>query len=85
MRRIRSLGPAAKLLVALAVGGAGFGIATAVQASIPDANGVIHGCYQKVNGQLRAIDTDVGQACTPGEKSLTWNQIGPTGLRARFD
>ena len=34
-----------RLLLGLAVGGAVFGVASAVQASIPDANGVIHGCY----------------------------------------
>jgi hypothetical protein len=46
----------ARLLVALAVGGALFGIAAAVQASIPDPAGVIHGCYKTNKGDLRVID-----------------------------
>ena len=45
MLRFRSLSRPWRLVVGLAVGGAVFGIATAVQASIPDASGVIHGCY----------------------------------------
>jgi collagen triple helix repeat protein len=67
-----------RMLIALAVGGAVFGVAAAVQADIPDS-GVIHACYQKVNGQLRVIDTDQGQTCRPSENALSWNQTGPTG------
>ena len=44
MKRLAMLGRGSRILLALAVGGAVFGIASAVQASIPDANGVIHGC-----------------------------------------
>ena len=50
-------------MLALSVGGAVFRIATAVQASIPDASGVIHGCYNISQahgsplGDLRVIDT----------------------------
>jgi hypothetical protein len=40
---------------------------------------VIHGCYQKVNGQLRVIDTDKGQACNSSEKALDWSQTGGAG------
>jgi hypothetical protein len=47
-------------------------------ADIPDVGG-IHGCYKKVNGQLRVIDTDAGQACHPSEDPLSWNQTGATG------
>ena len=54
MYRLRELGRGRRLLVALAVGGAVFGIATAVQASIPDASGVIHGCYAKAGNPARA-------------------------------
>jgi hypothetical protein len=50
-------------------------------ASIPDGAGVIHGCYQKVNGQLRVIDTDKGQICNPSENPLNWNQTGPQGAQ----
>jgi hypothetical protein len=56
-----------------------FGVATAVQAAIPDAQGVIHGCYQKNVGTLRVIDRSKGGACNPSESSLNWNQTGPTG------
>jgi hypothetical protein len=63
-----------RLLVALAVGGAAFGIASAVQASIPDSNGIVHACYNASNangyptGALRAIDTaKVNGHCAQGE------------------
>jgi hypothetical protein len=78
MHRLRRLSRGGRVLVALAVAGGIFGIATAVQADIPDG-GVIHGCYQKVNGQLRVIDTSQGGACRPSENALSWNQTGPTG------
>jgi len=86
MSRLRRLSRAGRLLVALAVGGAVFGIATAVQASIPDANGVIHGCYNtslahgSPLGALRVIDTaKVNGNCASWEAPLNWNQTGPTG------
>jgi hypothetical protein len=79
MHRFRTLGRGGKVLVALGVAAALFGVATAVQASIPDSSGVIHGCYQKINGQLRVIDTDKGQACLASELALSWSQTGPTG------
>jgi hypothetical protein len=69
-------------VLALAVGGAVFGIASAVQASIPDA-GVIHACYQKSGGSLNVIDSSVTN-CTKTQTSLNWNQkgvTGPTGVR----
>jgi hypothetical protein len=73
------LGRGVGLVLALAVGGAVFGIATAVQASIPDSQGVIHACYAKSTGALRVIDT--GHACDPRKEGpeLNWNQRGPTG------
>jgi hypothetical protein len=69
-----------RLLVGLAVAGAVFGIATAVQAAIPDASGVIHGCYQKNAGNLRVIDPKT-DSCHSSEIGLNWNQAGPTGAR----
>jgi len=51
-------------------------------ATIPDAGGVIHGCYHKNSGALRVIDTGGGGSCATGEISLDWNQTGvegPTG------
>jgi hypothetical protein len=55
-------------------------------ASIPDANGVIHGCYSKPSsnieppGTLRVIDTAIGQSCQANEVGLNWNQQGPKGM-----
>ena len=78
-------------MLALVVGGAVFGIATAVQASIPDANGVIHGCYNisqahgNPTGALRVIDTAKPNGnCASWETPLNWGQggtgaTGPSG------
>lgn len=69
----RSLLPAVTaVLLVLAAAGVAY-------ASIPDAGGVIHGCYQKNNGQLRVIDTGKGQARNPSELGLTWSQTRPRG------
>lgn len=81
MRSLRRLGRGSRIVLALAVGGALFGVASAVQASIPDANGTIHACYKKNNGQLRVIDPSAGDTCKKSENSLTFNQTGPTGAR----
>jgi hypothetical protein len=82
MDRLRSLSRGGRLLLALAVGGAVFGIATAVQADIPDS-GVIHGCYGKPGtpqkGQLRVRDASQGEQCRFYENSLDWSQTGPSG------
>jgi hypothetical protein len=56
--------------------GVGFALA-----SIPDADGVIHGCYRKSDGRLRVIDTDAGQTCLAGEKAIEWNRRGRRGPR----
>jgi hypothetical protein len=86
MGRLRSLSRGGRLLLAVAVGGALFGIATAVQASIPDASGVIHGCYNNSlahgnpTGALRVIDTAKANGnCASWEAPLNWNQKGSTG------
>ena len=86
MRRIRCLSRGGRLLLVVVVGGAAFGIASAVQASIPDAGGVIHGCYNtslahgSPTGALRVIDTaKTNGNCASWEAPLTWNQTGPTG------
>jgi hypothetical protein len=47
-------------------------------ATIPDANGVIHGCYQTSKGDLREIDSS-SSTCKNGETALDWNQTGPQG------
>ena len=50
-------------------------------AAIPDNGGVIHGCYNQVNGGLRIVNS--GVACKPGEVALPWNQQGPQGPPGR--
>jgi hypothetical protein len=47
-----------------------FGIATAVQAAIPDAQGVIHGCYAKTSGAVLVIDTGASQVCDPRKDNI---------------
>lgn len=86
MKHIGRLSVGGRALLALVVGGAVFGIATAVQASIPDANGVIHGCYNtslahgNPTGALRVIDTaKINGNCASWEAPLNWNQTGVTG------
>jgi hypothetical protein len=60
-------------LVVVALGLAAGGIA---YASIPDSNGVIHGCYQKNSGQLRVVDPGgAGGSCSSSESPLAWNQF----------
>ena len=51
-------------------------------AAIPDAGGVVHGCYDKGSGQLRVTDTqtNVPKACTVKEAALDWNLRGAQGL-----
>jgi hypothetical protein len=67
----RGVAVAFVVVVAIAVAGIAY-------ASIPDANGVIHGCYAKTTGKLRVIDSG-GNGCTSGENPLDWSQTGPTG------
>src|SRR5438128_2688192 len=63
------------LVAALAL--AAFPLAAGIaRATIPDAQGVIHGCVR--NGDLRVIDT-ASAACKDNETALVWNQQGPKG------
>ena len=39
---------------------------------------MIHGCYQKVEGQLRVIDPGTDD-CRPSELAITWSQQGRQG------
>jgi hypothetical protein len=76
MKSIRHRRPSAALIVAIvalivALGGVAI-------ASIPSADGTIHGCYN-AQGQLRVIDAESGASCAPGETALSWNQTGPAG------
>jgi hypothetical protein len=62
----------------LAVGFAIVGTAVAV-AAIPDAGGVIHGCYDKM-GALRVINAP-SASCSTKETAISWNQTGPAGAK----
>lgn len=69
--------PYLALILSLALLGGGIAWAT-----IPDASGVIHGCYRTANpakGALTVIDTGLGETCPSGTVGLNWNQIGPQG------
>ncbi|HEX6383383.1 MAG TPA: hypothetical protein VF177_01825 [Anaerolineae bacterium] len=58
------------------------GVISAVRvayATIPDAGGVIHACYDPGNRMLRVIDTEAGEVCRPQDGALSWNQTGPQG------
>lgn len=86
MDQIRRSTRGGRLFLAVAIGAAVFGIATAVQASIPDANGVIHACYNtslahgNPTGVLRVVDTSKANAnCASWEVPLSWKPVGPTG------
>jgi hypothetical protein len=49
-------------------------------ATIPDANGTVHGCLKKSNGQLYLIDPSVVQTCGQ-DVPLDWNKTGATGVQ----
>jgi hypothetical protein len=46
-------------------------------AAIPGRNGTIKGCYATRSGALRVISDR--KRCHRGERTLSWNQRGPTG------
>jgi hypothetical protein len=46
-------------------------------AAIPDATGVIHGCYKSNNGNLRLVESALD--CNAMEHSIDWSQQGPPG------
>jgi hypothetical protein len=52
----------------------------AALASIPDANGDIHGCFNTLLGTVRIIDSATS-SCSFVEKSIVWNQGGTAGAR----
>lgn len=70
----REIGAVVAVASAIAVG---VGVA---RATVPDANGVFHGCYALDGGALRVIDTGNGETCAAGtEVPLDWNLAGPAG------
>ena len=72
MKRRDLFGATAGAVAAFAVAG---GIAWA---AIPGAGGVINGCYQKNEGQLRVIDPGA-ESCRSSEVAIAWNQQGVKG------
>ena len=66
----------AYLALGVALGAVG-GVA---YSSIPDAQGVIHGCYDNASRALRVIDPGASEVCRGGETALDWNQQGVPGL-----
>jgi hypothetical protein len=72
MRKRDLLGAAAGAVAASVLAG---GIAWA---AIPGAGGVISGCYQKNEGQLRVIDSAT-TACRSSEIPISWNAQGVHG------
>jgi hypothetical protein len=71
------------VLLAVVAGASVFGVVSAVQAAIPDANGVVHGCYipqgtgpaDKMT-YLRVIDTDKVSGCNAHEASVDLASTG---------
>lgn len=79
MARIKSYRRTRRLLLGVGVVAA-LPIAGIAYASIPDSNGVIHGCYLDAGrGILRVIDTEAGEACGHSEVAIQWSQTGPQG------
>ena len=69
------------LVVVSAVAALALAAGAIAYATIPDASGVIHGCYMKSGGSLRVFDASV-TSCKSGETELDWNvqgQAGPAG------
>jgi hypothetical protein len=72
-RKKRLTGVAVGLLALLICG-------SAALATIPSSGGVISGCYLRVGGVLRVIDTARNQQCIPNlEVPISWNQAGTQG------
>jgi hypothetical protein len=65
-------------MVMLSVIGIGL-LAAFAYASIPDEDGVVHGCYKRSGGTLRVIDYPTVQCDSRAEIQISWNQTGPRG------
>src|SRR6476620_3212886 len=75
LHRSRTLILTITLAATLALAG-GAALASGV---IPGSDGVIHGCYNTTNGQLRVTDDDAN--CKSPETAIQWNQTGPQGIQ----
>jgi hypothetical protein len=58
----------------------GLGV-TVAGAAIPDAEGLIHACYDSRSGQARIVDSEDGlpRGCLRTEQAVSWAQQGPPG------
>jgi hypothetical protein len=74
LHRSRALILTVTLAATLALAG-GAALATG---AIPGSDGVIHGCYNVTNGQLRVVDPATAN-CKDQETAIQWSQTGPQG------
>ena len=72
-RKLVQLGIAAMVGSVAVLLGARLAVAT-----VPDANGAVHGCLKTNNGQVYVIDPSTGQTCGK-DMALDWNKTGATG------
>lgn len=77
---LRRLMPQRTLLAAVISVAATLAVSGAAFASIPDAAGVIHGCYSASSGLLQ-ISTSSTDSCHAGLTAIPWSQTGPQGLQ----
>ncbi len=75
---LRRLRPKRTLLAVLMSVAATVAVGGAAYASIPDAGGVIHGCYSASSGTLQ-LSTSSTSTCHPSQTAISWNQTGPQG------
>ena len=73
MRRIRPRTLLLGIVAAIAV------TAGAGAAAIPSSSGAVNGCYERITGILRVIDTDSGKSCKSFENAIVWSVRGPQG------
>ncbi|MCU1496626.1 MAG: Collagen triple helix repeat protein [Acidimicrobiales bacterium] len=74
--RVRRPLVAAGVGVVLALGG---GAAVYGHSTPPVADGQVHGCYNKTNGDLRVVARPTD--CKSTERAVSWNKEGPAGDR----
>jgi hypothetical protein len=81
--RVRAL---VRSRITIAIAAAALGMSTAgaiAYASVPDSDGIIHGCYNKLIGTLRVQDASSSnpllRRCNASETAIMWNQAGPQG------
>jgi hypothetical protein len=72
-RRLRRVALAVTAVAVVAIAG---GVTYAV--AYIGGGGVINGCYESQNGQLRVIDPATG-SCHPSETAISWSQTWTTG------